>query len=168
MNDMSILRATEQDAEAILDYLKTVGGETDNLLIDSNGVPFTVEQEADFIGRTNSSPNSIMLVAWADQRIAGVASFQGNARKRIGHRGEIAISVLKEFWGTGIGSSLMRELIDFAKSVRMEVIHLEVRSDNVRAIGLYERYGFRKFGTYHNFFKIDGVYHDADYMNLYL
>lgn len=168
MNDVIVRLATPDDAEAILEYLRIVGKESDNLLIDENGVPFTAEQEADFIARINSSENSRMLLAWSQEKLAGVASIQGNGRKRIAHRGEIAISVRKDFWGAGVGSMLMKELIHFAKSIRMEVLSLEVRSDNTRAIRLYEKFGFTKFGTFRRFFKIRGEYHDADYMNLYL
>ena len=59
-------------------------------------------------------------------------------------------------------------LIDFAKKNGAEVLELQVRSDNESAIGLYKKFGFEKIGTYKNFFKIDGEYFDADFMNLYL
>ena len=62
----------------------------------------------------------------------------------------------------------MDEMISFAQSVEIEIITLEVKTDNERAIRLYEKYGFEKFGTYRGFFKIDGRYYDADFMNLYL
>jgi RimJ/RimL family protein N-acetyltransferase len=45
---------------------------------------------------------------------------------------------------------------------------LEVRSDNQKAIHLYEKMGFKKWGTYERFFKIEKQYCDAEYMNLYL
>ena len=76
---------------------------------------------------------------------------------------------LKEEWGNGIGSKLMLFVIDFAKDVaHAEIVSLEVRSDNERAIKLYEKYGFEKIGTFKGFFKIDGEKVDFDLMNLYL
>ena len=45
-------------------------------------------------------------------------------------------------------------------------MNLEVRSDNARAIRLYEKYGFRKLCTFPHFFKINGEYVDFDLMNL--
>ena len=47
-------------------------------------------------------------------------------------------------------------------------MNLEVRSDNARAIHLYEKYGFRKLCTFPAFFKIRGEAVDYDLMNLTL
>lgn len=96
------------------------------------------------------------------------ASFNAFQRERMKHRGEISVSVLKAYWGHGIGTRLMEHLITFAKGIGAEIIALEVRSDNVRAIKLYEKFGFEKIGTFRGFFKIDGEWVDFDLMNLYL
>lgn len=166
--DFIIRPAEPGDAEKMLSYLNQAGGETDNLLFGKEGVPITVQQEEDLIREMNSSPNSQMFIAYSNGQIIGIASIRGSRPRRIAHRGEIGLSVLKDFWGLGIGSKLMDELISFARSKDIEIITLEVRSDNDRAIRLYEKFGFEKFGTYRQFFKIEGHYHDAEYMNLYL
>ena len=63
----------------------------------------------------------------------------------------------------------MQKIITFAKeSAGAEVISLEVKSDNMRAIALYERFGFERLGTYKKFFKVGDRYFDAELMNLYL
>ena len=72
----------------------------------------------------------------------------------------------KERWGQGIGSALLQKIIDYAKEHTIELINLEVRSDNIRAIHVYEKYGFRKIGTSPAYFKIDGEYYDFDLMVL--
>jgi len=169
MNDQLVIRyAKKGDAEAILDYLKLVGSETENLLFGPEGVPFTRTQEEKFISDINASIKSCMIVGCLDEKIVGVASLQGSERERISHRAEIAISVLKACWGSGVGTKLLEQLIHFAKDKDIEIISLEVKSDNERAIRLYEKFGFSKFGTYKKFFKINEKYYDADYMNLYL
>jgi RimJ/RimL family protein N-acetyltransferase len=43
-----------------------------------------------------------------------------------------------------------------------------MRTDNQRAIRLYESLGFQVCGTYSRFFKIGGAYYDALLMNLSL
>ena len=48
----------------------------------------------------------------------------------------------------------------------IELINLEVRSDNIRAIQVYEKYGFRKIGTSPAYYKMDGTYYDFDLMVL--
>ena len=58
--------------------------------------------------------------------------------QRMSHRAELRISVLKNYWNNSIGSMLMQETIDYAKQHDIEIINLEVRSDNLSAIHLYE------------------------------
>ena len=72
-------------------------------------------------------------------------------------------------WGQGIATMLMQRLIDFAKNqAKVELISLEVRSDNVAAIHLYEKFGFQKYGTFPGFLKINDKWIDADCMVLSL
>ena len=65
-------------------------------------------------------------------------------------------------------SALTEAVLAFAKENGFEQLNIEVRSSNVRAIRLYEKYGFRKLCTFPNFFKINGTYIDFDLMNLEL
>lgn len=65
-------------------------------------------------------------------------------------------------------SALTEAVLAFAKENGFEQLNLEVRSDNARAIRLYEKYGFRKLCTFSDFFKIDGESIDFDLMNLEL
>lgn len=161
-------KAQPGDAAALLDFLKVVGGESGNLSFGSEGFPATEAQEEAFLTNMQDDPNTLMLNAMEDGVIVGNASISRHGRPRFAHRWDVAISVRKSHWGMGIGSGLMTRLIEFARQSDAEVISLEVRSDNERAKALYRKFGFEKFGTYRKFFKIDGAYFDADYMNLYL
>lgn len=79
---------------------------------------------------------------------------------------EACSSVLKAEWNSGVGLMLMDNLIKYAKNNGIEIINLEVRSDNAAAIHLYEKYGFKKTWTIPAFFKIDGEYVDFNIMSL--
>lgn len=72
----------------------------------------------------------------------------------------------KSEWGRGVGSVLLQKIIEYAKTHGIELVSLEVRSDNKRAIHVYEKFGFRKIGTSPAYFKIDGEYFDFDLMVL--
>lgn len=160
-------KAAPADAAALLDFLKQVGGETDNLTFGAEGLPISVEAETAFLARQASSLDDIMLVAKADGKIIGNASVSRFPR-RMHHRGEVGVSVAKAYWNQGIGRMLMEGLISFARSVGMEILELQVRSDNLRAIRLYEKLGFQKNGTHPAFFQIEGEDISFDYMVLRL
>ena len=66
----------------------------------------------------------------------------------------------------GIGSKLLSKIISFAKQNDFEIIDLQVRSDNLAAIHLYEKFGFQKLGSHPAFFKINDSYVPFDYMIL--
>ena len=69
-------------------------------------------------------------------------------------------------WGRGIGSRLMEMMIDFSKKTGIEILYLEARADNERAVALYHKFGFRDIGIYKNFFKIGEDYFDGVLMTL--
>ena len=165
--DVSIKKAAPSDAAMLLEYLKQVGGETDNLTFGSEGMPFSVEAEAEFISSMENSIDNIMLLAKCDDKIVGCASLNRLPR-RMKHRGDFAISVAKEYWNKGIGSQLLNNIIAFAKENKFEIIDLQVRSDNKSAIYLYEKYGFKKIGEHPAFFKISDENIKFEYMYLLL
>ena len=160
-----IVRAQEQDAAALLEYLKIVGGETENLSFGAEGIPLDVEAERSYLGMQAQSCDHIQLLAKADGEIIGTASLN-RKKNRMSHRAEFGISVKKEWWGCGVASTLTEQILAFARKTGMEQINLEVRSDNKRAIALYKKFGFHKLCTFPGFFKINGELVDFDFMNL--
>ena len=86
--------------------------------------------------------------------------------RRMSHRAELGLTVVKAEWNSGIGTELMQKLIDYARENAVELINLEVRGDNSRAIHLYEKFGFKKVGTLPAYFKIGKEYIDFDSMVL--
>ena len=163
--DIIIEKASPSDAKDVLDYLKQIGSESDNLTFGAEGLPFSVEAEASYIENIANSQSDIMLLAKVDGKIVGSASINRMPR-RMSHRGDFAVNVLKEFWNKGIGTLLTNQVIEFAKENSFEYIDLQVRSDNHSAIHLYKKFGFEKIGTHPSFTKIDGTDISADYMCL--
>ena len=162
-----IERARPEDAAALLEYLKIVGGETDNLSFGAEGVPLSVEAEEDILRAQCQSSDNVQYLAKVKDEIIGTASLNRKHR-RMSHRGVFGISLKKAWWGCGAAPALMEAILAFAKENGFEQLNLEVRSSNTRAIHLYEKYGFRKLCTFPRFFKINGEYIDFDLMNLEL
>ena len=162
--DIIIKEARTEDAVKLIEYTKIVGAQTDNLSFGKEGAGDTPEVE-EFIRRINSDPNSVMYFAWKNDDIVGCANISG-MKRRMSHRANFAISVAKSEWGSGIGSALLEKCISFAKDNGIEIINLDTRSDNFRAISLYKKFGFVKIGRMPAFSKINGEYIDADLMYL--
>ncbi len=164
---MSIVieKAICDDAEAILEYLKKVGSETDNLTFGSEGLSLSVEEEVAYIKELENSGDGVLFVAKDNGRIIGDAGLDRLPR-RMHHRADLGIAVLKEYWNKGVGSRLLTEIIKFAKENSIGVIDLQVRSDNAAAIALYKRFGFKKLGTHMSFFKMENEDIPFDYMYL--
>jgi RimJ/RimL family protein N-acetyltransferase len=128
----------------------------------------TLAQEENFLDVVNKTEYSRMFVAKDNGKIIGNAYIHTNPRERIKHKAEIAISVLKEYWGKGVGSLLMERLIEYATNCGYtETIYLEVVSKNQRAIKLYEKFGFVTYGLNKKAIKIGkDKYYDWNLMRL--
>lgn len=166
--NFEIKEASGADARAMIDYNVKVGGETDFLSFGASTFNISVEREARFLERFKNSKNDLMLVASDGEKIIANASIERNKTERYSHRAELSITVLRDYWGKGVGSELMKRLIDFSKSSGIKSIYLDVCSDNTRAISLYERFGFVAIGKYEDYFKINGKFYDANLMVLQL
>lgn len=153
-NAFTITRARPEDAAALLDYLKIVGGETDNLSFGADGVPLAPEEEQAYLRTQVDSPDHVQYLAVQ----AG----------RMRHRGVFGISLKRAWWGCGAASALTEAVLAFARENGFAQLDIEVRSDNVRAIRLYEKFGFRKLCTFPAFFRIGGQDIDFDVMLLQL
>ncbi|MBE6644962.1 MAG: GNAT family N-acetyltransferase [Ruminococcaceae bacterium] len=164
--DIEYREAVCEDAELMLEHLNTVGGETDNLSYGKNTFLISAEKEAKFIDKFLRSGKDAMFVALCDGKIVGNAIVEHNKILRYSHRAEISLTVLREYWGRGIGSHLMQMMIDFARGAGIEILYLEVRADNNRALSVYRKFGFESIGIYKNFFKIGAEYFDACLMTL--
>lgn len=163
----TIQRAEPEDAAALIEYLRAVGGESDNLTFGAEGLPVTPEEEEAFLRGQAAQTRSVMLLARENGEIVGDGHIEALSR-RTSHRAGLGITVRKAAWGRGIGSAIMERLIAHAREQMIEIIELQVRSDNARAIRLYEKFGFVKIGHYPGFLKVNGVNVACDLMNLYL
>ncbi|MBN1877407.1 MAG: GNAT family N-acetyltransferase [Anaerolineae bacterium] len=162
-----IRQAEPSDAQAVLNYLDTVVGETNFLTFGPGEFELTVAQEAEFFEKSLEADNQIVLLALVDDKIIGNLTFRGRARRRVRHQGEFGITILRAYWGLGIGTLLIENLIAWARAgVIIRKINLRVREDNHRAMALYKRLGFVMQGTITREFFIDGKFYSTHVMGL--
>ncbi len=75
----------------------------------------------------------------------------------VGNEAEICnIAVCADERGRGIGAMLLDSAIDFCARKSASFLHLEVRRNNIQAIGLYEKKGFRMVGTRKGYYEDTG------------
>ena len=104
-NAFTITRARPEDAAALLDYLKIVGGETDNLSFGAEGVPLAPEEEQAYLRTQVDSPDHVQYLAGVDGELIGTASLNRKPG-RMRHRGVFGISLKRAWWGCGAASNL--------------------------------------------------------------
>jgi len=166
---LTIRKATGKDAVQMLDYLKTIGGESDNLTFGAEGIPLTVAEEASYLDKLSAHKIYTSLIGLVQDEIVSAISINGNDRPRLRHNAELGISVRKDYWHQGIAKAMIGAMLDFVKKVGIvNNIHLNVRIDNLYAIRLYESFGFVKTGIYPKQLHIRGQYFDTQMMNLIL
>lgn len=168
--DAAVIReARRSDAKALVEYVNKVGGESDFLTFGSGEFGISIEQEEDFLEKAAKQDNSICLIVEAGGRIVGNLNFLGGARPRTAHTGEFGISVLKDYWGNGIGTELIRYLIKWCKGTGIiRKINLYVRTDNVSAINVYKKLGFIEAGVITREFKIGDKLYDSMSMGFHI
>ncbi len=141
---LTIREATPEDAEELLRMMQIVGKETDYLVMDEKGMGLTPAALAIEIDYLRESMNNLLLVAIMDEAIIGTVSVKAAEQYRISHVGEIGISVLKAYWGMGLGTMLLEEALFWAREngvlFRLE---LDVQARNDRAVHLYKKLGFQ-------------------------
>lgn len=166
---LEISLVTPNDAEAILNYTKIIGGESDFITFGPEGVPYTIEEEKKMLSKYHEHSLYPMFVGRIEGEVVTLADLGGIDRDRLRHNAEIGISVLRKYWNQGVGKAMMQVLIEHAKATKIiQNIYLKVRSDNQNAIHLYESFGFKVVGTYPRQMKIKNEYFDTLLMALLL
>lgn len=165
MEHIEIREMMPEDAEELIACIKRTGGETDHLTFGGEGLPVTAEQEREYLEQMHHAQKSVQYGVWKDGELVGNGSLNGLPR-RMSHYADVGLAVVKAQWNQGIGGMLLKKLIEYAREAGIEILKLEVRSDNAAAIHLYEKYGFRQVGRMPAYFKIGNEYFDFEIMCL--
>ena len=158
------------DGLAVFENFNLTHAETDYLLSYPDENSYDPDKEATFLEEKTKSPNEIEIIAIIDGKIAGTAGIEAVGEKyKVKHRAEFGISILKEYWGLGLGRALATACIQCAKDAGYEQLELDVVSENARALSLYRSLGFVEFGRNPKGFKSRTAgYQEVIYMLLKL
>lgn len=168
--ELLVRNAVASDARALRDVMQRTHAETDYLLSYPDEQSVDDEQEARSLVETERSDNEVELIAVIDGRIVGSAGVSAvRSRRKVAHRARFGISILKEYWGMGIGRALMDASIDCARGAGYTQLELEVVAGNERAVSLYRHAGFEEYGRNPRGYRSTSVgYQELVYMRLEL
>jgi ribosomal protein S18 acetylase RimI-like enzyme len=135
-------------------YLATVGG-------------FSLEQTRAFLKRT-ADGSLPQVLALAEDEVVGFCDILPNSSKGFTHVGRLGMGVRSEWRRQGIGRQLLAGCLSLARNAGIEKVELEVFSDNVGAVRLYDSFGFCEEGRKVRGRKLDERYQDVLLMALWL
>jgi RimJ/RimL family protein N-acetyltransferase len=131
--------ATPADAEVHIANTHAIASERIYLMSES----FTRTVEEIRVQFRDADPQQVLwLVAEVDGAVVGGANFARGRWRKNAHTADLGVALLPGFRGRGIGEALMREGIEWARSVGVRKLTLGVFATNERAVALYRRLGF--------------------------
>ncbi len=107
---------------------------------------------------------TLPIVAVINDRIVGDATLAfrtGPGR----HIADLRIFLSKEFRRCGLGSALLRALIDLARKIGLQQVYAEIVADQTKVINAFKQLGFEQRATFSDYFMMpDGETHDVAIM----
>ncbi len=111
---------------------------------------------------------TLPIVAVINDRVVGDATLAfrtGPGR----HIADLRIFLSKEFRRCGLGSAMLRSLIDIARKIGMQLVVAEIVADQTKVINAFKQLGFEQRATFSDYFMMpDGETHDVAMMILSL
>jgi ribosomal protein S18 acetylase RimI-like enzyme len=120
----------------------------------------TRSEEADWLGRRLARMEKgelIEAVAEVDEKVVA----NSEVEKRTGvmsHLGYVGLAIRSGYRGIGIGTELMKALIEESRMAGLKVLVLDHYETNKAARGLYEKAGFKEAGSIPKAIHRDGTY----------
>jgi len=138
---------TAVDAAACLLYVAAIVKNGEGMIAAPEETPQDPAEVRNWIERLSKEPDQVLIIAEHESVLIGMLDFHIGGRKRISHRGTLAMSVLPEWRARGVGTALLDALFSWVKTrPNVRKVGLAVLASNAPAIRLYERYGFIEEG----------------------
>jgi phosphinothricin acetyltransferase len=141
------------DSEKVLEIFKT-GIDSRNATFEKN-VPAWQDWDRNHL-------NHSRYIAEFDGSIAGWVALSP-VSKREAYKGvaEISIYINDLYWGKGIGSFLMKKVIESSEENGIWTLFATVFPENVMSLSLHKKHEFRIIGTREKISQIDGIWRDT-------
>jgi RimJ/RimL family protein N-acetyltransferase len=161
---VEIRPAREADAASLSDAVKAVAAEKWYLATVDG---FSLEQTCAYL--QNISEHSLpQVTAIVGDAVVGFCDIIPNTARSFTHVARLGMGVRSEWRRQGIGRRMLDACLSLARNSGIEKVELEVFSDNLGAVRLYESCGFRLEGVKVRGRKLEGRYQDIKLMALWL
>lgn len=152
----------ESDAEEVRRLFPLSHTESDFLMYMPGEFDLTLEQEREFIRERTGKPGAMLIAAELDGRLVALGGAESLKFKRMRHHAELGVTVLKEFWGMGLGRKMTELIMEWGRRQGLRKLYLRVFDDNRRGIALYDSLGFIEEGRLKgDVLRCDGTYTDT-------
>lgn len=160
-----IIRSIElDDARDVIGLYQQLFAETDYMLYGQNENNVSVQSFRKLISKWKVENSGTMLIAIINGEIGGAIAIMGSTIPRKKHCISIKMGVLEKFTNYGIGTALMTEAENWARTRNITRLELSVMKSNQKAISLYQKFGFVIEGERKKSVKIGSNYMDEFYM----
>ncbi|MCF3173063.1 GNAT family N-acetyltransferase [Streptomyces sioyaensis] len=115
----------------------------------------------DRVLRAARDGDGALRAAYAGRRLVGLGYWLRYARPTNRQHADLEkLAVAPETHGRGVGRALTAALVADARDAGIEVLTLDARADNTRALRLYRSLGFREYGRLPDFVAMGGRRYD--------
>lgn len=140
--EVTLREILPEGAQQVATYLDEVQAETEFLIAEplaTEAIPVLAER----IAESYASSNQILLGAFVEGQLVGLAEVRAAQHPGIAHIGSCSLSVRQAYSGFGIGQALLNELLIWAQETQViRRLELTVQERNKVAMHIYRKVGF--------------------------
>ena len=105
--------------------------------------------------------DAALFAAREDGQLAGFGYWRRYERQTHRPHADVEkVAVARPFQGRGVGRALTSLLVEAARDAGIEVLTLDARADNERALALYRSLGFKEYGRLADFVAVGHLRYD--------
>ncbi len=163
MKKVEIRERTVEDTEKFCEFINKLDNEAKYMLYEKGERNISSEIIKRNIENIISNGDAC-YIAIAQNQIVGFIIAVREKFIRTDHVADIVAGILEEYCGNGIGFELFQHIFKWAEASSVKRLELTVITENIRAVNLYKKIGFKIEGLREKSTSISGSFYDEYYM----
>lgn len=170
--EILIRAGVPDDAPGVLAHRLHMAHTSEHNVVQPDEIDDDIEKQREWLQDRVDRDHELFIIGVSDLHpglVIGSLHFHSFNRRVLAHHGDFGISVDAAWRGKGVGTAMIRTLLDWAREhPTIEKVCLGVYENNEGAIRLYQRLGFKLEGRREKFFKTQRGYVDDLMMSLWV